>query len=158
MHVLLVWHWWFPLPHFLFLQWACEQQIQRGTSLGKPHRQDHCSWGQAQWRTSENVNSKIQDKKGILTHQQYLIFTGKQLKDRHGLKDYNIQSPQCTWCLTSGGTSSSLPSASSPRNTTATQWSASIMLAYTPVLSTVTISTATTTTRASERRSNKAFP
>ena len=41
--------------------------------------------------TIKNVKKKIQDKKGIPSHLQKLMFGMKRLEDGYTLSDYNIQ-------------------------------------------------------------------
>lgn len=72
--------------------------------------------------TIENVKAKIQDKEGILLTQQHLIFAGQQSEDSPIVSDNNSQKKSILHSvLHLRGGIIEPPSASWPRNTTATR-------------------------------------
>ena len=47
----------------------------------------------------EVIKQKIQEKEGIPSPQQRLIFIGKQLENHHTLNDYNIQNKDIIYLI-----------------------------------------------------------
>ena len=127
-----------------------------------PDGQVHYPWGRAQWHHWEcqSQNPRQGGHPAWPTASDFRRHTaGEWLHSVRIQYPISRESPPCTWCFLCEAASLSLPSASSPRNTTATRSATSVMLTCTPVPSTVPRrSEAKPTTCAPRRRLNKAPP